>query len=55
MNAIVADANDFPLVLGPGLAVMGPLLLFEAGIEALVLARLWSLRVRELFRLMHQR
>ena len=52
MNAILADAIDFPLVLGLGLAVTGPLLLFEAGVEAFVLARLWSLRVRELFRLM---
>ena len=52
MNYLLADAIDFPLVLGLGLAVTGPLLLFEAGVESFVLAQLWKLRIRELFRLM---
>ena len=42
MNPMFADAIDFPLVLMHGLAVLVPLLLFQVGVEALVLRSMWS-------------
>ena len=51
MSPIFADAIDFPLVLGLGLVVLIPLLLFEIGIEALILKKVWSIPFRSLCRL----
>jgi hypothetical protein len=51
MNPIFADAIDFPIVLGVGLIVLAPLLLFEAGIEALILKKIWSIPFRSLCQL----
>lgn len=48
MSPIFADAIDFPLVLGLGLVVLIPLLLFEIGIEALILKKVWSIPFRSL-------
>lgn len=43
IHPLLADAIDIPLVLGLGLAVLVPLMLFEVGIEALVLSKIWRL------------
>ena len=51
MNPMLADAIDFPLVLGFGLVVLIPLLLFEVGIEALILKKVWSIPFKNLCRL----
>jgi len=48
MSPMFADAIDFPLVLGLGLVVLIPLLLFEVGIEALILKKVWSIPFRSL-------
>lgn len=50
MQPLLADAIDLPLVLIYGLAVLAPLLLFQVGVEALVLQAVWRIRVGELFR-----
>ena len=50
MNLMLADAIDIPYVLAFGLAVLVPLLLFEVGIEALVLNRLWHIPFGKLCR-----
>lgn len=51
MSPIFADAIDLPLILGLGLIVLIPLLLFEVGVEALILKRVWSIPFRSLCRL----
>jgi hypothetical protein len=43
IHPLLADAIDIPLVLGLGLAVLVPLMLFEIGIEALILSKVWRL------------
>lgn len=43
IHPLLADAIDIPYVLGFGLAVLVPLMLFEVGIEALVLSKVWQL------------
>src|ERR1700685_3599354 len=40
---MLADAIDIPFVLGFGLLVLVPLLLFEIGVEALVLKKIWGI------------
>lgn len=50
MNPMFADAIDFPLVLMYGLAVLVPLLLFQVGVEALILRYMWQVPFREMAR-----
>ena len=50
MHPMFADAIDLPLVFGLGLVVLIPLLLFEVGVEALVLKGIWSISFRTLCR-----
>ena len=50
MNPMFADAIDFPLVLGFGLIVLVPLLLFEVVVEAFVLKAAWSIPFGKLCR-----
>ncbi len=50
MSPILADSIDLPLVLGFGLAVLVPLMLFEVGVEALILGKFWSMSFGELWR-----
>lgn len=42
-HPLLADAIDIPYVVGFGLVVLVPLMLFEVGIEALVLSKVWRL------------
>ncbi|HXR04618.1 MAG TPA: hypothetical protein VN836_07905 [Verrucomicrobiae bacterium] len=51
MSPVFADAIDLPLVFGFGLIVLIPLLLFEVGVEALILRKVWSIPFRSLCRL----
>jgi len=51
MIPVFADAIDFPLVLGFGVIILIPLLLFEVGVEALILKKVWSIPFRSLCRL----
>jgi len=51
MSPVFADAIDFPVVLLVGLIVLIPLLLFEVGVEALILKKVWSISFRSLCRL----
>ena len=48
MQPIVADAINFPLVLGAGLIVLVPLMAFEVFVEALVLRGVWRLPYSQL-------
>jgi hypothetical protein len=50
MNPMLADAIDVPYVLGFGLIVLVPLMLFEIGIEALVLNKIWHIHFWKLCR-----
>jgi hypothetical protein len=50
IHPLLADAIDIPLVLVLGLAVLVPLMLFEVGIEALVLSKVWRLPYGKLCR-----
>jgi hypothetical protein len=50
MNPMLADAIDIPYVLGFGLVVLVPLMLFEVGIEALVLNTIWRIHFWKLCR-----
>jgi hypothetical protein len=47
---MLADAIDIPLVLGFGLIVLLPLLLFEIGVEAFVLKKIWHIPFLQLCR-----
>jgi hypothetical protein len=47
MNPILADAIDFPVVLGIGLVVVIPLLLFQMVVEGFLLGRFWKMSFRE--------
>jgi hypothetical protein len=42
-HPLLADAINIPFVLGLGLVVLVPLMLFEVGIEALILSKVWRL------------
>jgi hypothetical protein len=48
MTPILADAIDFPVMLGIGLMVLIPLLLFQMGVEGFLLGRFWRIPFREL-------
>jgi riboflavin transporter FmnP len=48
MTPILADAINFPIVLGIGLLVVIPLLLFQMGVEGFLLSRFWRIPFREL-------
>jgi hypothetical protein len=50
IHPLLADAINIPLVLGLGLALLVPLMLFEVGIEALILSKAWRLPYGELCR-----
>ena len=43
IHPLLADGIDIPYVLGFGLAVLVPLMLFEVGIESFVLFKVWRL------------
>lgn len=45
-----ADAIDFPLVFMYGMAVLVPLMLFQVGVEALILRYIWGVPFREMAR-----
>jgi hypothetical protein len=40
---MLADAINIPLVFGFGLVVLLPLLLFEIGVEAFILKKVWCI------------
>lgn len=46
MTPILADAINFPLVLGFGILILAPLLAFQVLAESFVLGRIWRLRPR---------
>lgn len=50
IHPLLADGIDLPLFLGFGLAILVPLMLFEVGIEALVLSKVWRISYGELCR-----
>jgi hypothetical protein len=50
IHPLLADGIDIPYVLGFGLAVLMPLMLFEVGIEALILFKFWRLPYGKLCR-----
>ena len=50
IHPMLADAINIPLVLGFGLVVLVPLMLFEVGIESFILFKAWRLPYRDLCR-----
>jgi hypothetical protein len=43
IHPLLADAIIIPLVLGLGLVVLVPLMLFDVGVEALILSKVWRI------------
>src|SRR5688572_18955062 len=50
MYPILADAIDLPLVFTYGLGVLVPLMLFQVGVESLILRHFWDVPFREMAR-----
>jgi len=50
MKPMFADAIDFPLVFMYGMAVLVPLMLFQVGVEGLILRYIWRVSFHEMAR-----